>query len=339
MTAELIKIWNNIEPEDRLAIFREAGEREGLPATAIEKDWWVTLVLSMAFSTEFAEHLVFKGGTSLSKGWNLIERFSEDIDLAIDRSFLGDEFKGEISKSKVKKLRKASCTFISNDFADAINKKVVELQIPDVKQTVQDFKYPDTDPIIIELSYKSLTEDAPYLQPRVLIEIGARSLMEPNEKREIQSMVGSHFSDRNFADKPISIPTVLPKRTFLEKAFLLHEEFQKPVERIKVERLSRHLYDLDKLADTKHCEEALKDMELYQFIITHRQQFNPVTGIDYGNHQPDKINFIPPKEVINDWEADYNAMQESMIYRDSKSFEELIDSIEKLKERFRRIEL
>ena len=336
MHEDLIKTWNTIKPEERQAIFRETGEREGLPASAIEKDWWVTTALRIVFSLPVAKHLVFKGGTSLSKGWNLIERFSEDIDLAIDRRFLG--FEEELSKTQVKKLRKASCSFISNDFANAITAKIEELEIPDVTLTVQNFKDSDTDPLMVEMKYKSLTDDSPYLQPRILIEVGARSLMEPNEERKIQSMVGSQFPDRDFADKPISIPTVLPKRTFLEKAFLLHEEFQKPIEHIRVERLSRHLYDLDKLMNTQHGEDALNDPELYRSIVTHREMFNHIRGVDYTNHQPDKMDFVPPKDIIEKWKADYIAMQESMIYGDSKNFEELITSIEVIKERFRKIE-
>lgn len=132
----------------------------------------------MVFATRFAEHLVFKGGTSLSKSWNLIERFSEDIDLAIDRKFLG--FEEELNKSQVKKLRKASCSFISNNFVNAIAAKIDELKIPDVTLSVQDFKDSDIDPLVVEMNYKSLTDDSPYLQPRILIKVGARSLMDPN---------------------------------------------------------------------------------------------------------------------------------------------------------------
>ena len=335
MNEDLIKTWNTIKPDDKVAIYVETGEKTGLPAAAIEKDWWVTLALSVVFETEFAEHLVFKGGTSLSKGWNIIERFSEDIDLAIDRSFLG--FQEELSKTQVKKLRKASCSFISNEFAKAITARIKELGIPDITIGVQDFNDSDTDPLVVEINYQSLTDASPYLQPRVLIEVGARSLMEPNEEKEIQSLVGSQFSDKNFADKPILIPAVLPKRTFLEKAFLLHEEFLKPTEHMRVERLSRHLYDLDKLINTQHGEDALNDPELYKSIVTHREMFNQIRGIDYANHQPDKIDFVPPKDIIEKWEKDYTAMQESMIYGDSKSFKELISSIETIKERFRRM--
>jgi len=330
-----MKNWFDLSEERRKAVFNQVSAIEGLPAGAIEKDWWVTLALSIVFNTEFAKHLVFKGGTSLSKAWNLIERFSEDIDLAIDRTFLG--FEEKLSKTQVKKLRKTSCSFISNDFINAIASKIEELNIPDVNLSVQDFKDSDTDPLVVELNYKSLTDDSPYLQPRILIEVGARSLMEPNEEREIQSMIGSQFSDKDFADKPISIPTVLPKRTFLEKAFLLHEEFQKPVEHIRVERLSRHLYDLDKLMESPHGEDALNDSKLYNCIVTHRKMFNQIRGIDYTSHQPDKIDFVPPKNILEKWKMDYAAMQENMIFGDSKNFEELIGSIEMIKERFREI--
>lgn len=334
MDGRLIEIWGQLSKADKLAIFRETGETAGLPATAIEKDWYVTLALSIVFTSEFAEHLVFKGGTSLSKGWHLIERFSEDIALAIDRKFLG--FDGVMNKSQVEKLRKTSCAFISNDFAEAISRKIEELAVG-LTLKVPDFKASNTDPLALELHYEPLTEKIPYLQPRVLVEVGARSLMEPSTEREIQSIVGENFTDQDFADSPQPIATVLPKRTFLEKAFLLHEEFQKPTQFMKVERLSRHLYDLDKLADSDHSEEAMTDTELYQSIIDHRQMFNPVKKIDYASHQPDKVNLIPPNEIIKAWEADYSTMRESMIYGESKTFQELIASMEKLTERFRRI--
>lgn len=295
----------------------------------------MTLALSIVFSTEFAEHLVFKGGTSLSKGWNLIERFSEDIDLAIDRKFLG--FEGNMSKSQIEKLRKTSCAFISNDFAKAISEKIDKMEVG-LTLNIPEIKASNTDPLSLQFHYKQLTENISYLQPRVLIEVGARSLMEPSKEREICSFVGENFTEQEFADKPQLIPTVLPKRTFLEKVFLLHEEFQKPAKHIKVDRLSRHLYDIDRLATTEHIEEAMRDTDLYQSIIEHRQIFNPVKMIEYANHQPDKVNLIPPTEVIKDWEADYATMRESMIYGNSKSFKELITSMEKIIERFRKME-
>ena len=96
----------SIPDKDKAEILRDASERLNLPAYAVEKDWWVVQTLSILFETDLKDHMVFKGGTSLSKAWNLIERFSEDIDLAVDRAFFG--FKGELKKKKRTKVRKAS---------------------------------------------------------------------------------------------------------------------------------------------------------------------------------------------------------------------------------------
>lgn len=130
------------------------------------------------------------------------------------------------------------------------------------------------------------------------------------------------------------LPVVLPKRTFLEKAFLLHEEFQKPTNKIRSERLSRHLYDLEKLMDTEHGKDAIKDKDLYQSIIKHREMFNKVSGIDYANHNHDKINFIPPVGVHAEWEKDYKSMQENMIYGEPLEYNKLIERLNILKSRF-----
>ncbi len=335
MTEETIIAWNSLSTEDQKDIFQEAATITGLPTAAVEKDWWVSLTLQMLFELPFAEELLFKGGTSLSKGWNLIERFSEDIDLAIDRRYLG--FEGDLSNTQVKKLKRAACTFVNGELYDALANKITSLELTEATLKVQEYKDPDTDPLNIELIYKSLVNDVAYLQPRVLIETGARSLMEPTEERTIQSIVGRSLADHGFVDQPFAVATVLPKRTFLEKAFLLHEEFQKPLERIKVNRLSRHLYDLDTLAMTQHGRDALEDTNLYQTIIKHRQVFNKIKGIDYTTHLPGKIDFVPPEGIIQAWKEDYLTMQANMIHGESKPFDQLIQSIMGLREKFRAI--
>ena len=116
--------WLTLSKERRIEILNQATELTGLPAVAIEKDWWVTLALNASFSLKYSNDIVFKGGTSLSKGWNLIERFSEDIDLAIDRKYFG--FDGDISKTQIKNLRKQSCEFISTTFLDDLTKTLTE---------------------------------------------------------------------------------------------------------------------------------------------------------------------------------------------------------------------
>lgn len=324
--------WLTLTKERRIEILNQATELTGLPSVAIEKDWWVTLALNASFSLPYSKSIVFKGGTSLSKGWNLIERFSEDIDLAIDRKFFG--FDGDISKTQIKNLRKQSCEFISTNFLAELTKILTEWKaIDECKLIAQPVKDSDKDPQVIEIHYNSVIETSEYLPQRVLIEVSSRSLMEPIEERKINSILSDNFSRQNFASVPFTIATVLPQRTFLEKVFLLHEEFLQDVEKIRVDRLSRHLYDLEKLMDTEHGIEALKNTDLYSNIVAHREKFNALRGLDYANHIPSKISIIPPDGVIKDYERDYEAMTSFMIYGEPLKFDNLIKRILELQTR------
>lgn len=161
--------------------------------------------------------------------------------------------------------------------------------------------------------------------------------MEPSENREINSIITSVFPDQAFRTEPFSISTVLPQRTFLEKIFLLHEEFSQETAKIRIDRLSRHLYDLEKLMDTIHGKSAIKDTDLYKSIVTHREKFNALRGLDYANHIPSKIKIIPPSEIINEWEKDYQTMAKNMIYGEPLSFDALIKRIEELQKRVNEI--
>ena len=315
--------WLTLSKERRIEILNQATELTGLPSVAIEKDWWITLALNASFSLSYSKNIVFKGGTSLSKGWNLIERFSEDIDLAIDRKFFG--FAGDISKTQIKNLRKQSCEFISTTFLDDLTKILTERKaIDECRLIAQLIKDSDKDPQVIEIYYNSVIDTSAYLPQRVLIEVSSRSLMEPIEERKINSILSENFPQQSFVTVPFAIPTVLPQRTFLEKIFLLHEEFSQETEKIRIDRLSRHLYDLEKLMDTKHGIEALKNTVLYNNIVAHREKLNPLRGLDYDNHIPSKIKIIPPDEVLKDFERDYEAMSSFMIYGEPLKFDHLI---------------
>ena len=327
--------WLKISKTRRLEILEQINNRLGLPIQAIEKDWWVTMVLKAVFSSEFAEYFVFKGGTSLSKAYHLIDRFSEDIDLAIDRKFLGLD--GELSGTQIKKLRKASGTFIVNDFFDELKSQLKKLGIPDEEyELVTNNGIDDTsDPHTIELQYQSIVEQGDYLPQRVLIEIGSRSLIEPAESRPIESIIGSVFPEQKFAIKPFDVSVVIPTRTFLEKIFLLHEEFLKPKDKIRHLRMTRHWYDLERLMDQPYGKEALKSKELFETIVEHRKKYTPLRGISYDLHKPETLNIIPPDEVISLWEQDYKTMQENMFYGESLDFAELMESIKKLNEKLK----
>ena len=322
--------------ERRIEILNQASNTSGLPAIAIEKDWWVTLALKVSFDLKYSPYIVFKGGTSLSKGWSLIERFSEDIDLAIDKKFFG--FDDHISKNQIKKLRKKSCEFISTTFLADLTNKFTEWQaISECKLNAQPINDPDKDPQVIEIHYNSVFDKSDYLPQRVLIEVSSRSLMEPSEHREINSILTSVFPNQAFKTDPFSISTVLPQRTCLEKIFLLHEEFSQETAKIRIERLSRHLYDLEKLMDTTQGKSAIKDTVLYKGIVKHREKFNALRGLDYSNHIPSKIKIIPPTEIIKEWEKDYQTMAKNMIYGEPLSFDDLIKRIEKLQKRVNKI--
>jgi len=334
MNPAILKEWLKLTDQTRRNIFAETSAAIGLPDAAVEKDWWVVHTIDLVFDTSIAPHTVFKGGTSLSKAWGLIDRFSEDIDLALDRRFLGfDKMDNEMTGSQVRKLREQSFQFISENYFPELRRKFSDAGFDNVTFQLGEIKSHDQDPLIIEIYYPTVTDTVSYLQPRVLIEVGSRSMMEPFEKCSFTSFVGEHFKDRPFADELITIPTVRPERTFLEKIFLLHEEFQQPFKKIKVERKSRHLYDLEKLMDTGFAKAALADNGLYQIIVDHRKTITPLRGIDYSNHTPDKINPIPPESIIGAWEKDYIAMQESMLYTPSLPFDKLIARLYELKAR------
>ncbi|HLG34381.1 MAG TPA: nucleotidyl transferase AbiEii/AbiGii toxin family protein [Bacteroidia bacterium] len=337
MTKEELQEWFKLTEQNKQNIFLEISRKMKLPPAAIEKDWWVTRTLELVFQTVIAPHTVFKGGTSLSKAWNLIDRFSEDIDLALDRKFLGfDKEDNEMSGKQVSKLRRRSLKYISEKYFPLLQKTFHDAGFTDVTLQLSEIKSPDEDPVQIKVNYPAVTEKSAYLPPQVLIEIGSRSEKEPFTEKQFSSFVGEHFKGREFADSNITIPTVNPERTFLEKIFLLHEEFQQPKEKIKVDRLSRHLYDIEKIMDTEFGEKALADKNLYEHIVEHRRTVTPLRGIDYGNHARDKVNPIPPAEMMAAWKKDYEQMQQSMIYRESISFDKLLERISELNERIRR---
>ncbi|MDY0287555.1 MAG: nucleotidyl transferase AbiEii/AbiGii toxin family protein [Sphaerochaeta sp.] len=280
--------------------------------------------------------MVFKGGTSLSKSWHVIERFSEDIDIALDRQFLG--YGGILTKTQIHdKLRRASCSFVRNDLSKAVRQALLTLGVSD-----QDFKvivYPTSvstvDPEKIHVEYRSVySKTNAYTPNRVLIEAGARSITALCKNLPIQSFIGEMFSSEEFADVPIEIPTTDASRTFLEKAFLLHEEFHSPAHTIRNDRMSRHIYDLERMMDTDIGFRALQNLSMYRDIIEHRRRFIGLKGFDYDSLFPQFIDFIPPVSVLAAWERDYQIMRENMIYGKSLTFTQLLERITELNKRF-----
>lgn len=335
------KLWINNEIVDHLAMLQQAEiSHPGINRLAIEKDWWVTVVLKALFQTDCRDSLIFKGGTSLSIGFNLIKRFSEDIDLAINHSFFKID---KTSKSQREKLRKMARVYIHNTLASQLDVRLKEMGV--WGYTIENISHvqdkngelraidSDKDPTVIMLHYPSILEDTiNYIPPRVKIEISCLSMDEPTEFRHIRSLIGESFDNEDTAAESL-VRTVIPSRTFLEKIFLLAEEFQK--DKPRSVRMSRHLYDLEKLMDTVYGQNALSNRELYDAIVEHRKAYYALKYVNYDLHAPSTINFSVPESVLEAWRDDYADMRRFFIYGESLEFDQLVLKIRKLQERVR----
>lgn len=324
--------FQTIDRAEKVAIFSAIAAEKGMTPFAVEKDWWVSRTLEIIFQMPIAAHLVFKGGTSLSKAWKLINRFSEDIDLAIDREFF-EGYKGEISKTQIGKLRKVAGVYTTGVFFEELQQEFIVKGFGELEFKIIDTGESDQDPRIIEIYYPNvITQPTEYVLPRVQIEISCRSLREPFSIQTFGSLVDEFYIDRDFAESLFEVQTVNPERTFLEKLFLLHEEFNRPVAKMRVDRLSRHLYDIYYLAKAGIAAKAINDKELYETIVSHRYKFSRVGEVDYNLHNPLTVNPIPVAAKLDEWKSDYAKMMEDMIYEVKKpSFEELISNLQDLR--------
>lgn len=322
------------EEQQRIVIIQTAN-KIGLPVQAVEKDLWVTVILQIVFTLPFADKLVFKGGSSLSKIWNLIQRFSEDIDLAIDRSVFS--YDDDLTKKQIKKLRKESSLFVRDTFCTALQEALVTYGISNLciaepePDGEGDNTYPE--PRKIHVRFKSLFVDRlPYLLPEVMLEIGARSLIEPTETAKVKSMISENLPI-NTTISDSDIITAIPEKTFLEKAFLLHELFSTDNGAI-ANRKSRHLYDLEKMIDTDFARKAIANDDLWHTIHHHREIFTHMKDVDYTQDIRDRICLVPSLNIMDEWRKDYEAMQGAMIYGDSLSFDKLIERITEIERLF-----
>ncbi|MDR3133321.1 MAG: nucleotidyl transferase AbiEii/AbiGii toxin family protein [Prevotellaceae bacterium] len=327
-----------LSDSERKTVILQTGIKMGnLFPQVVEKDLWVTSILQIVFSLPFADKLVFKGGTSLSKVWKLIERFSEDIDFEIDR--IQFHLDGDLTIKQIKKLRKQSSLFVKGFFCSELRKGIEKYELQNLC-TIEpqpdgegDKTYPEPRKIFIR--YQSLFDPLPYLNAEIVLEAGSRSLIEPTATSEVKSLVSENFDiDTSVANTEII--TAVPEKTFLEKAFLLHEIFTGNGSML-ADRKSRHLYDLEKMMDKDFAIKAVANDELWNAIHHHRQIFTRVNGVDYSQDIRKNIFLVPPLQIIDDWRQDYEKMQDTMIYGNSLPFDELLKRMENLQEQFRKL--
>jgi hypothetical protein len=284
-------------------------------------------MLQMIFTSDLASHLIFKGGTSLSKAFDLIQRFSEDIDLGIDPKYLG--FEGDLSKGQIRRLRRACHKFVSTNLVELLQKQLVEYGIDQglFELIVESTKVSDQDPETIKVNSQSLFDEVSYLPKRVLIEVSSRSLIEPHQEVAIKSMVDEHYSETDFSEKEFIVNTTNPQKTFLEKLILLHEEFQKPPDKIRHLRMSRHFYDMGQILNSEYGQAALKNTSLFENIIAHRKVLTPIKTTNYETLTLQNLNIIPPDEFLGNYKSDYKEMQSTMIHGESLDFDKLLEKI------------
>ena len=320
-------------------ILEQTAIKKALPKQAIEKDLWVTTILQIVFSLPCADSLVFKGGTSLSKVWGLINRFSEDIDLAIDRSLF--ELEGDLTKKQVKKLRKASSVFVRDELYDQLVNAISGTPLNEICQIEAqpdgegDGTYPEPRSIFIH--YQSVFNDQlSYIPPIVKIEAGARSLLEPYHESQINSMVEETLPTISTTLVDVMIKTAIAEKTFLEKAFLLHELFSVN-KHVDAKRRSRHIYDLHMMMKKGIVDKAIVNNELWQTILHHRSTLSSMQGVDSDADIKKTIQLIPPSESLANWKKDYEEMSSTMIYGEKPAFEELLESMNRLEMLFKKV--
>lgn len=328
-----------LSSDERNLYCRQAAERKEtpLPAAVIEKDFWVCWTLNLLNEIpELKGNITFKGGTSLSKAWGLIERFSEDLDIAINRKVFGQQPLHGAEDAKSNTQRKTRLVELENKSASFI----MEVLLPILQEKIAGHLNPAEftlkpiqkgNEINIEFEYPgTLKNELGGLLPVVLIELVPRADEIPNEERKITPIIYEVFEDL-LGDGSFNISTLAPERTFLEKLLFIHETlegFNKGNE-----RKSRHYYDLLKLYNAGVFERIKNNPELLQMVVEHRQTFFCYNTLDYAGISSNGVRVVPSKDSWTDWRGDYTRTA-VMIYKDIPSFEELMSFAEQLENEF-----
>lgn len=317
--------------ERQRIIYEEAGRRLGLSAGSVEKDLWVCWTLRALFRLPSSgPHLTFKGGTSLSKGWKLIDRFSEDIDIVISREFLG--FGGadapEDAPSKKQRAKRlealmlAAQKHIREVLGPALEGEIRHLLPSTARWTLEpDVDDPDGQTLLFH--YPPAQGAAAYVRPVVKIELGARSDTEPSATPKIAPYLAEVFPD-DVPDAEFTVHAVAPERTFWEKVALLHEETYREGAAAPKARLARHYYDLWCLITRGVAERAARDTGLFERVAAHRAVFFRRSRDAQASFAPGSLRLVPAHDRRLRWRRDYDAMRESMFFGEAPSFDQIL---------------
>lgn len=313
--------------EQRDALLVAAG-LSGRPAHLLEKDVWVVQLLETLFATHYGGNLTFKGGTSLSKAYNAIRRFSEDIDITYDiRAIIPDLVAdaGEEAlpptrsreRSWSRQIRRRLGTWVADEMLPAIERGLLEAELPTRLRA-------DDDKLIV--AYEPLFPDYGFVRPEVLLEFGARSTGEPRDKRSVECDAARYIPDVDF---PSARPWVMSvDRTFWEKATAIHVFCRQ--RRSRAQRLSRHWNDIVRLDDAGYADRALSNRREALSVAKHKQMFfrekdTDGNWIDYEAAVSGSLRLVPEGNAYTALQTDYDRMvNDGILLDDEEGFDELM---------------
>lgn len=321
----------NLAREDQIDALGVAATGSGLSPHLLEKDIWVVWTLNALFSGPEREHLVFKGGTSLSKAYGVIDRFSEDIDVTVDIRHLIHDLAGDAEQpiaattSQQRRWRKA--------IDEALSRWVADVIVPHLERQAQNAKLDvriERNGDKVWIRHDPVSTGWGYMSPDILIEFGGRSTGLPAEIMSISCFAASELPDLTF---PTAEPRVMRiERTFWEKATAVHV-FCK-ADTLTAERLARHWYDLMRLDDTGYAATALADRNLARLVAAHKTAFFAVKGVDYAAAVAGDLQLVPSGALADLLRADYEAMLNNGLLNDqAPSFEHLMTRSQALQDR------
>jgi predicted nucleotidyltransferase component of viral defense system len=329
-----------LSQHERELFFRAAVDIKEMPFEIIEKDYWVVWVLKRLFSLErMRPYLTFKGGTSLSKIYGLIDRFSEDIDLSIEREFFGfgEPHNPENAPSKKKQnaiiesLSKACSNYVQTEMLASLKQTfAAELRTTNGWQIFSDPEDSDAQTLLFE--YPSQTSKTGYIRPLVKIEIGARSEHWPVSEHKIQSYVKEALKEK-IHESEMAIRVLNAERTFWEKATILHQYAHLPQDKKLPPRISRHYYDFFRLLNSEIKEKALLQKALLERVANHKSIYFASSWANYGTAKKETLKLLPSTRISKELERDY-AQMKAMFFREIPGWELMLKTIEQFEKEF-----
>jgi len=338
-----LEVFAKMPEIDKQAYYEFSADKKGLPKHIIEKDFWVCWTLKQLFALpDIGEQLIFKGGTSLSKAYHLIKRFSEDIDISIDKKYLG--FIGErdpegVSSNKkqqilIRELADTCSCFVQNKLKEELYSQFsrelnstkmnwhLDIDTVDVDRQTLLFYYPTLSP---------KTNDT-YVRSIVKIEFGARGAKDPYNICNISPFMMEEIADSKIMSS-VKIKTLAAERTFWEKATILHMYANWPTNKIVPLRQSRHFFDFYKLLQSDIKTHAMDDLNLLKRVAEHKKIYFRAGWANYENAKEGSLTLIPPDAILHALENDYRQMKE-MFYGHAISWSEIILQIKNFQSAF-----